>query len=220
MRCLRYSAMMAAAMLLGGALPGWAQGAACTAPDVPMRPIMSTHTIPPYPELSVMTNEAGTTLLEVHIGADGVPTATSVLNSSGSLRLDSAAADYVKSTWRWNAPVKNCQPLAVVTRVSIKWDLKDAVDTGPRIPTVNMDVKDYPPGPRQRREQGSVTLMVIVSPDGQIIPFVITSSGFPELDEKSMEIVKAWHFAPASLEGRPLVTPVMLVSVWSLDGKK
>jgi TonB family protein len=144
-----------------------------------------------------------------------------VLNSSGSLRLDSAAADYVKSTWRWNAPVQNCQPLAVITRVSIKWDLKDAVDTGPRFPTVNMDVKDYPPGARQRREQGAVVLMVVVSPDnGPVIPFVTTSSGFPELDEKSMELVKTWQFVPAFVGGRPVVTPVMLVSVWSLDAKK
>ena len=60
MRCLRTSAILgaivAAATLLGGALPAWAQGASCSSPDVPMRPIMSTHTIPPYPELSVMTD--------------------------------------------------------------------------------------------------------------------------------------------------------------------
>jgi TonB family protein len=203
-----------------GASPAWAADAACTAPNLPMRPIMATHTIPPYPEVSVMTNESGTTLLEVHIGADGVPDAASVVNSSGSLRLDAAAADHVKSTWRWNAPVQNCQPMAVRTRVSIKWDLRDRPDTGLQPPTVNMDVKDYPPGARQRREEGAVGLMVVVSPDGAVTPVVTASSGFSELDEKSVELAKTWRFAPASLDGRPVLTPVMLISVWSLDPKR
>lgn len=192
----------------------------CGAPDALLRPIMSTHTIPPYPEVSVMTNESGTTLLEVTIGPDGVPTQTSVVTSSGSLRLDAAAADYVKNTWRWNAPVHNCQPVAVKTRVSIKWDLRDYHDNRPQPPTVNMDVKDYPPGARQRHEQGAVGLLVVVSPNGAVLPFVMKSSNFPELDEKSVELAKTWHFTPATLDGRPVVTPVYINSVWSLDPKQ
>lgn len=221
MQCLRQIQMVAGALFLMGASQAWAADAACSAPDVPMRPIMSTHTIPPYPEVSVMTNESGTTLLEVAIGADGVPTQTAVVASSGSLRLDAAAADYVKNIWRWNAPVQNCQPMAVRTRVSIKWDLRDAPDTGPRPPIVNMDIKDYPPGAKQRHEQGAVGLMAVVMPDGAVaITRVTNSSGFPELDVKSEELAKTWHFTPAALDGRSIITPVFLVSVWSLEPKK
>jgi len=201
--------------------PAWAAEAdkTCAAPDAPLRPIMTTHTIPPYPEVSVMTNEQGTTLLQVSIGADGVPVKTIVVTSSGSLRLDAAAADYVRDTWRWNAPVKNCQPIAVETRVSIQWDLRDRANNGPQPPTVNMDIKDYPPGARQRHEQGAVALLVIVSPAGSVTAVVTRSSGFPELDEKSLEIAKTWHWTPATMDGRAVVTPVFVVSVWSLDPK-
>ncbi|MEO8301373.1 MAG: energy transducer TonB [Rhizomicrobium sp.] len=208
-------------MLLIGASPAWAADAdkACSAPDAPLRPIMATHTIPPYPEVSVMTKESGSTLMEVVIGPDGVPTKVSVLNSSGSLRLDAAAADYVKNTWRWNAPVHNCQPLAVATRVSVAWDLRDAIDTGPRPPSVNMNIADYPPAARQRHEQGTVVLLIVVSPNGAVNPTVQTSSGFAELDQKSVELARTWHFTPASLDGRAVVTGVFLLSVWSLDAK-
>ena len=210
------------ALLLMGATPVFAQEAdkPCAAPNQPLRPVMATHTIPPYPEMSVMTNEEGTTLLEVAIGADGVPTDASVANSSGSLRLDGAAIDYVKSTWRWNAPVVNCKPVAVRTRISIKWDLRDRVNTGPQPVTITMDDKDYPAGARQRHEQGNVILMLLVAPDGQMTPRVMTGSGFPELDEKSLEVARRWHLTPATLEGRAVLTSVFLISVWSLEPKK
>jgi len=222
MRSSRPIPIMTGMLILLGVSPALAQGAdkPCTAPEQPLRPVMATHTIPPYPEVSVMTNESGTTMLEVAIGADGVPTATTVVISSGSLRLDAAAADYVKDTWRWNAPVHECKPVPVRTRVSIKWDLRDAAASGPQPPTVNMDDKDYPAGARQRHEQGSVVLMVLVSPDGQVNPVVATSSGFAELDEKSIEVARRWHWTPASIDGRAVLTPVYFVSVWSLDSKK
>jgi TonB family protein len=221
MRCVRQIPVVLA--LLGAGLsPVWAADTdkACSAPEVPLRPIMATHTIPLYPQVSVMTNEQGSTMLEVHIGADGVPDAAKVVNSSGSMRLDAAAVEHVKSTWRWNAPVHNCQPLAVSTRVSILWDLRDARNTGPLPPTVNMDIKDYPPGARQRHEQGTVYLWILISPDGSVSATVQTSSGFPELDQKSLDLARNWLWKPAHLGDQAVVTPVYLLSVWSLDPKK
>lgn len=221
MRCSRNIRIISGVILLLGASPVWAADTdkACSAPDVPLRPVMATHTIPPYPEVSVMTNEQGTTLLQVAIGPDGVPTKTTVVNSSGSLRLDAAAADYVKSSWRWNAPVKNCQPLAIETRVSIKWDLQDRRDGGLQPPTVNMHIKDYPPGALQRHEQGAVGLMIVVSPTGKVMALITQSSGFAELDDKSVELAKSWHWAPATLDGRAVLTPVFLVSVWRIGDR-
>jgi len=40
--------------------------------------------------------------------------------------LDTAACDYVKRVWRWQPPTNQGAPVAVSTRVSVKWDLKDA----------------------------------------------------------------------------------------------
>jgi protein TonB len=92
----------------------------------PLRPIMRTHTLPPYPPISVRLNEQGTTLMEVHITTEGNVDDCKVVQTSSSERLDSAACDYVKSRWRWQPPTNQGTPTAVSTRVSVKWDLKDA----------------------------------------------------------------------------------------------
>ncbi|MFO1248098.1 MAG: energy transducer TonB [Alphaproteobacteria bacterium] len=100
--------------------------AAPVAASDPLRPIMRTHTLPPYPPISVRLNEQGTTLMEVHITTEGNVDDCKVVTSSSSERLDSAACDYVKSRWRWQPPTNQGTPTAVSTRVSVKWDLKDA----------------------------------------------------------------------------------------------
>lgn len=99
---------------------------AVVAASDPLRPIMRTHTVPPYPPISVRLNESGTTLMEVHITTTGSVDDCKILNSSSSERLDSAACDYVKRVWRWQPPTNQGAPVAVSTRVSVKWDLKDA----------------------------------------------------------------------------------------------
>jgi protein TonB len=92
----------------------------------PLRPVGRTHTLPPYPPISVRLNESGTTLMEVHITTEGNVDDCKVVQSSSSERLDSAACDFVKSHWRWQPPTNQGTPTAVSTRVSVKWDLKDA----------------------------------------------------------------------------------------------
>ena len=92
----------------------------------PLRPIARTHTLPPYPPISVRLNESGTTLMEVHITVEGNVDDCKVVQSSSSERLDTAACDFVKSRWRWQPPTNQGTPTAVSTRVSVKWDLKDA----------------------------------------------------------------------------------------------
>ena len=92
----------------------------------PLRPVMRTHTLPPYPPISVRLNESGTTLMEVNITTEGNVDQCTVVQSSSSERLDNAACDFVKSRWRWQPPTNQGQPVSVKTRVSVKWDLKDA----------------------------------------------------------------------------------------------
>jgi protein TonB len=92
----------------------------------PLRPIARTRTLPPYPPISVRLNESGTTLMEVHITTEGNVDDCKVVKTSGSERLDTAACDHVKRVWRWQPPTNQGQPVAVSTRVSVTWDLKDA----------------------------------------------------------------------------------------------
>jgi len=99
---------------------------AVVAASDPLKPIMRTHTLPPYPPISVRLNEAGTTLMEVHITTEGNVDDCKIITSSSSERLDTAACEYVKRVWRWQPPTNQGAPVAVSTRVSVKWDLKDA----------------------------------------------------------------------------------------------
>ena len=99
---------------------------AVVASSDPLRPIMRTHTLPPYPPISVRLNEQGTTLMTVHITTEGNVDDCKIENSSSSERLDNAACEFVKQRWRWQPPTNQGAPVAVSTRVSVKWDLKDA----------------------------------------------------------------------------------------------
>jgi protein TonB len=100
--------------------------AAPAAASDPLRPIARTHVLPPYPPISVRLNEQGTTLMLVHITTEGNVDDCKVEQTSSSDRLDQAACDFVKSHWRWQPPTNQGTPTAVSTRVSVKWDLKDA----------------------------------------------------------------------------------------------
>jgi len=100
--------------------------AAPVASSDPLKPIMRTHTQPPYPPISVRLNEQGTTLMEVHITAEGNVDECKIVSTSSSDRLDQAACEWVKGHWRWQPPTNQGTPTAVSTRVSFKWDLKDA----------------------------------------------------------------------------------------------
>jgi protein TonB len=92
----------------------------------PLRAIARTHTQPPYPPISIRLNESGTSLIEVHITTEGNVDECKVITSSSSDRLDQAACEWVKGHWRWQPPTNQGAPTAVSTRVSVKWDLKDA----------------------------------------------------------------------------------------------
>ena len=117
-------------LILTSVAASWSESAAaagtCDAPGMQWRPIMSTHKAPGYPSLSQMVGEQGTTVLQLILGKDGQVIKAEAVESSGSLRLDQAALDYVKANWRWEPPIKDCQPSEVTTRVSGVWNLLDA----------------------------------------------------------------------------------------------
>ena len=57
---------------------------------------------------------------------------------------------------------------------------------------------DYPKGARQRGEQGDVVVEMLVNAEGRVDEAsVVTSSGFPELDEAALRAVRAARFTPA-----------------------
>ena len=92
----------------------------------PLRPIMRTHTLPPYPAIARRLNEQGTTLMELTISPRGNVSECRVVESSNSERLDGAGCDFVTRNWLWRPPTSAGKPISAKTRVSIKWDLRTA----------------------------------------------------------------------------------------------
>jgi TonB family protein len=96
------------------------------------QPILSTHARPPYPPLSMRLAEQGVTVLDVTIGDDGTVARDAIVTTSGSERLDQAAAEFVKANWRWQPPTPQCDRRTV--GVSVSWNIKDVQETAQAAP--------------------------------------------------------------------------------------
>ncbi len=175
-----------------------------------LKAVPGTHVLPTYPPLSQALNEQGTTIVLVTIGPDGVPTDASVSKSSGSQRLDAAAIDSVKQSWRWQ-PLPPACPVGARTLVSITWNLLGS-DSSVVGPTIEAEEADYPPQATAHHEEGSVVLTVILNAGGLIDSIVVdTSSGFPDLDIKAQEIARRHSFQAARIDGQTVPSGVVVI---------
>lgn len=95
-------------------------------PSLAARGIMNTHTIPPYPPISIHLNEEGTVTLNIAISNEGFVTDAMVSRSSGHQRLDDAAVAWVKSHWRYHPASQNGVPVASAASVQVKFELRNA----------------------------------------------------------------------------------------------
>jgi protein TonB len=82
---------------------------ATAVPGVDPTPLSSPA--PRYPVEALRNGESGTVLLQVEVGADGVPTNVQVAKSSHSRSLDRAASEAVRQ-WRFHPAQRNGQPAA------------------------------------------------------------------------------------------------------------
>lgn len=65
---------------------------------------------------------------------------------------------------------------------------------------------DYPPTSKRLGEEGSVTVDLLVGPDGKVLEAKVgTSSGYPRLDEAAVKhALRAWRFTPGTENGKPV----------------
>ncbi|ENO95079.1 TonB family protein, partial [Thauera phenylacetica B4P] len=77
----------------------------------------------------------------------------------------------------------------------------------------------YPALSRRLREEGQVTLRVLVSPDGQPAQVELrTSSGSERLDRAAREAVARWRFVPARRGDIAIESWVLVPIVFKLQG--
>jgi outer membrane biosynthesis protein TonB len=65
----------------------------------------------------------------------------------------------------------------------------------------------------------SVIFMVILGDGDLHLAQVTKSSGFPDLDARALELAKTrHHWVPATLDGKPVNTPMYVSFLWQPDG--
>ncbi len=90
---------------------------------------------------------------------------------------------------------------------------------GPGVPahTLSNPRPEYPDAARRMRQQGVVTLDILVSADGAAGDVtVVRSSGYPLLDHAAEDAVRRWTFEPARSAGMPIASHVQLPIRFSL----
>lgn len=196
-----------------GVAPALAQTPLACKDERPI-PIMATHKVPPYPPASVMTDEQGISLLEVTIGADGKVLSDSVAHSSGSLRLDDAALDFVKQTWLWQ-PSTTCRP--VTTRVQISWKLYDSPDVDPNVVALHPAAADWPADALKNHLEGDSFVLMSIASDGKVLAAEQPGgSGSVSLDARAREMALKHKWAPAMMDGKPVPARILVVVEWKL----
>jgi TonB family protein len=186
-------------------------------------PIAATHLLPPYPPESVRLGEQGNSILKVAIAPSGNVVEDSLVQSSGSDRLDSAALDYVKQNWRWQ-PMPDCKT-PVSLAVSVAWRIRSpapALDPALVMKLVHFILAgpaDYPAGaPKQK---AVVLMMGVVSEQGvwqKVMP--LRGSGDPVLDAKSVELVQSRsRWSALKLDDKPVGSAVVIGVIWTPLGE-
>ena len=90
---------------------------------VDARGIMGTHTAPDYPQLDKRLGHEGNVLLKLAIDERGAVVDTQVERSSGYQSLDQAAADWVRSHWRYQPATRAGDAVASNAEVTVTFRL-------------------------------------------------------------------------------------------------
>jgi protein TonB len=98
-----------------------------------------------YPFLSRVLGDEGTTELSFVVAADGTVSGVKVTKSSGSDRLDDAAADCV-SQWHYRPAIKDDQLVDAPMTVKVDWNLQDNSDKGKTPPAPQAPAPAAPEG--------------------------------------------------------------------------
>jgi protein TonB len=188
--------------------PGESAGITSPRPDGP-------HSFPTYPFEAMRLLEEGDTLLSFTIREDGTVADPKVETSSGFPILDNAALDGVK-VWRYVPAQRGGHPIAVRTRVDIRFRLAGYDAPGRPFDIVQMESSDFPSGALAAGEAGDTWIMLTVDENGSITGIqILRSSGSPRLDQAAMaRATGGWHFTPAKRDGKAIRTILMLDVHW------
>jgi TonB family protein len=72
---------------------------------------------------------------------------------------------------------------------------------------------------RKAKEQGTVTLSLIVGTDGKPRDVWVSCSSAPGLNKNALEAVKSWKFEPGTKDGKPVMVEIAVEIQFHLGGQ-
>jgi len=184
---------------------------ACSDPSMTSPKALGAHSVSgaDYPQDAKSLSEQGDVVVSFLIHADGGVTDPVVERSSGSPRLDTAAANLV-THWRYEPATQAGTPMSCRQRAKVVWRLTD-VDN-----VVDADPRYYPPQYREHGVQAETSFWVSLDEDGNIVSVrAMMSSGDPQLDEAGLSFLKSVKFTAAKMSGKSIQTAVPIKVRWS-----
>lgn len=123
------------------------------------------------------------------------------------------------------APVTAPPPIAVAPPPAVNVPAAPAAKAAPVTPPdfsadyLKNPAPRYPVESRRLKEQGTVTVKVLVSPEGTVQDLKLAeSSGHSRLDKAALAAIRNWRFAPAKQAGQPVATWVIVPIPFVLQG--
>jgi periplasmic protein TonB len=114
-------------------------------------------------------------------------------------------------------PVTVPAPTAPPAPVVVAAPAKVVAKTGATLPKGSCEEPDYPAISARAKEEGSVLLEFTVSAEGKVVQSkVLSSSGFPRLDEAAKAAYSKCKFSPATSDGQPVQGTTKVRYNWTL----
>jgi len=92
----------------------------------PPLPIVETHTVPPYPPLSLRFAHEGSVRLRIIIDERGRVVSAEILKSTGFAELDAAAVTWVQREWRYLPAIQDGRASRASTNIVVAFRLDQA----------------------------------------------------------------------------------------------
>jgi TonB family protein len=214
-------AKWALALLLLSITGVWSQQAVAQKPDkdgiYPVHgevvPPKLIHPVPViYSEQMRQLNAQGTCLLYVAVGADGIPTTSTVLMPLNE-PFDKATIE-AANQMRFEPATLHRNPIPVKLWVEASYITNDLNAQLPKaihyenpitppLP-LNTVAADYSKKSRKAKVQGIVVVSLIVTADGLPTDIQIKQHLADDLDQSALNAASKYRFRPATLDGRPV----------------
>jgi TonB family protein len=168
-----------------------------------------------YPPAAAESGVEGTTVVSLHITADGAVRNAQIAETSGNSDLDKAAVACLNGA-RMKPLKKGGAPIEADTEVRVTWQ-RSFFGDAPIARTQNTCRAFYPPLAVRLEHEGTTVLSFTIAEDGTVKNIAVAeSSGYDELDKATIECVSKFQYRPVKQNGRPVAIDSTTRFVWRL----